>query len=115
MYQSACNVLLMPYQQRVEASSGGDISRYLSPMKVFEYMACGRPILSSDLPVLREALSEENAVLLPPTDVEAWVQALLHFERDPLEAERLGARARREAARNTWRNRAERVLEGLEV
>ena len=50
-YQSACDVLLMPYQRQVSASSGGDISRYLSPMKLFEYMACGRAICSSDLPV----------------------------------------------------------------
>ena len=52
LYQAACDVLLMPYQRQVAASSGGDIARYLSPMKLFEYMACERPIISSDLPVL---------------------------------------------------------------
>ncbi len=47
VFQAACDVLLMPYQQKVEASSGGDISRYLSPMKLFEYLACERAIVSS--------------------------------------------------------------------
>ena len=42
-------------------------------MKMFEYMAAGRAILSSDLPVLREVLNEENAILLPPDEPAAWV------------------------------------------
>ncbi len=58
LYQAACDVLLMPYQEAIAGSSGGDTARFASPMKVFEYMASGRPILSSDLPVLREVLDE---------------------------------------------------------
>ncbi len=61
LYQAACDVLMMPYQGHVAASSGGDISRYLSPMKLFEYMACGRAILASDLPVLKEVLNAQNS------------------------------------------------------
>ena len=76
IYQAACDFLLMPYQQQVAASSGGDISAYLSPMKLFEYMACQRPILSSNLPVLQEVLQPEFAILLPPQDVNAWVATL---------------------------------------
>ncbi|MCJ7703366.1 MAG: hypothetical protein MUO62_17415, partial [Anaerolineales bacterium] len=38
LYQAACDVLLMPYQQSVAASSGGDIAHFLSPMKLFEYL-----------------------------------------------------------------------------
>ncbi len=75
LYQAACDVLLMPYQRQVAASSGGDIARYLSPMKLFEYLACGRAILCSDLPVLHEVLNPENAVLLPPDDTQAWVKS----------------------------------------
>ena len=80
LYQASCDVLLMPYQEHVSASSGGDIAKYLSPMKMFEYLACGRPILSSDLPVLKEVLSSENAILLPPRDLAAWVTlSLIHI------------------------------------
>ena len=74
--QAACDVLLMPYQDKVSASSGGNIARYLSPMKLFEYMACQRAILSSNLPVLQEILNDQNAVLLPPKDVQSWVNAI---------------------------------------
>jgi len=112
-YHAACDLFLMPYQQRVAASSGGDISRYLSPMKLFEYMACDRPILCSDLPVLREVLNSSNAVLLPPEDVEAWVSALQSLRDNPERCLALSGQARCEVEGYTWEARAERILEGI--
>jgi glycosyltransferase involved in cell wall biosynthesis len=114
LYQAACEVLLMPYQPQVAASSGGDIARYLSPMKLFEYLACGRGILSSNLPVLQEILNEDNAILLPPGDLLAWVQAINRLQSDPELLAQLANRARQDAARFTWEKRAARILEGLE-
>jgi len=111
VYQAACEVLLMPYQRRVTASSGGDIARYLSPMKVFEYLACGRAILSSDLPVLQEALNSENAVLLPSQDVDAWMLALQRLRDLPDKRLRLARRARQDAAQYTWEARAARIFD----
>ena len=61
LYQAACDILLMPYEEAIAGSSGGDTARFASPMKAFEYMAAGRPILSSDLPVFREVLDEAFA------------------------------------------------------
>ena len=113
IYQAASDVLLMPYQQHVAASSGGDIGRYLSPMKLFEYLAVGRPILSSDLPVLREVLTPKNAVLLPPEEVEAWVGALEELRRDPSKRNSLGEQARADSLKFTWEQRAERIIAGV--
>lgn len=112
-YQSACEVLLMPYQQHVSASSGGDIAPYLSPMKLFEYLACGRAILSSDLPVLGEVLNTENAVLLPPDDVDAWVAALQELQANPDRGACLAKNARLDAEGYTWQARARRILDGI--
>ncbi len=112
-YQSACDILLMPYQQHVSASSGGDIARYLSPMKLFEYLACGRAILSSDLPVLREVLNSENAVLLPPGDIDAWVTALRELQANPELRACLAENARRDAKKYSWQARAKRILDGI--
>lgn len=111
--QAACDVLLMPYQQHVAASSGGDIGRYLSPMKLFEYLAVGRPVLSSDLPVLREVLTPKNAVLLPPEDVEAWTGALDELRRDSSKRNSLGEQARADSLNFSWEQRAERILAGV--
>lgn len=112
-YQAACEALLMPYQNRVAASSGGDIAPYLSPMKLFEYLACGRAILSSDLPVLREVLSPQNAVLLPAEDVDAWVAAIRELCDNPARRESLAAQARVDARKYTWENRARRIFDPL--
>lgn len=113
VYQAASDVLLMPYQRHVAASSGGDISRYLSPMKLFEYMANERAILSSDLPVLGEILNTDNAVLLHPDDIDAWVDALKHLEINPDYRRKLAAQARKDVQRYTWEARAEHILDGI--
>ncbi len=115
LYQAACDILLMPYQHRVAASSGGDIAPYLSPMKLFEYLACGRPIVSSDLPVLQEILNPQNAILVAADDLNAWEKALQDLKTAPGLGKRLGQQARRDAARYTWEMRARRILDGLEA
>lgn len=112
-YQAACDVLLMPYQHKVAASSGGDISRYLSPMKLFEYLASGRAILSSDLPVFREVLSPDVALLLPPDSLERWVAALLQLKADDERRRELGRRARQKSGIYSWEVRAANLLAGL--
>ncbi|HEX2991277.1 MAG TPA: glycosyltransferase family 4 protein, partial [Anaerolineales bacterium] len=62
-YQAAADILLMPYSRSIMGSSGSaDSAAVASPMKMFEYMAAGRAIVSSDLPVIREVLNESNAV-----------------------------------------------------
>lgn len=115
LYQAACEVLLMPYQQQVAASSGGDIAHYLSPMKMFEYLACGRAILSTDLPVLKEVLNSQNSVLLPPENVNAWQIALQELQTRPELLDQLSAQARKDAQNYSWDERARRILSGLMV
>jgi glycosyltransferase involved in cell wall biosynthesis len=111
------DVVLAPYQHQVAVSGGGgDISAVMSPMKLFEYMSWGKPILCSDLPVLREIIEHErNGILLPPDDVCAWIAAIRDLAENRRKRERLGAAARSDfLARHTWPDRARRVLEALE-
>jgi glycosyltransferase involved in cell wall biosynthesis len=115
LVQAACEVLLMPYERHIAVSGGGDTSETASPMKVFEYMAAGRPVLSSDLPIVRELLNEETAVLLPPEDSESWNSALRRLRDDPGRRAGLAARASRAVEAHTWTARARRALEGLEA
>jgi glycosyltransferase involved in cell wall biosynthesis len=112
-FHAASEILLMPYQYKVEASSGGDIAHYLSPMKMFEYLASGRAIISSDLPVLREVLNNENAVLLPPDNIEDWMKAVIDLRKDHVRRKMMAARARQQAHQFTWEKRATRILEGI--
>jgi glycosyltransferase involved in cell wall biosynthesis len=112
MIQASCDVLVMPYEQSIEVSSGGDTAAFASPMKVFEYLASGRAILASDLPVIREVLSESNSMLLPPDNAEAWIDALEKLLSDPGQRNWLAAHAKEDASQYGWVTRAEQVLEG---
>jgi glycosyltransferase involved in cell wall biosynthesis len=83
----------------------------MSPLKLFEYMAAGLPIVATDLPALREVLEDgENAVLVPPGNPDALARALTSMLGDAGAARALGDRARRDAAQYTWHRRAERAL-----
>lgn len=112
-YLAACDVLLMPYQRKVETVGGRDTARWTSPMKMFEYMATGRLIISSNLPVLLEVLNETNAVLCDPEDVDGWQRAIERAMVDREWREQLGQQARKDVKQYTWRRRVQRVLSGL--
>lgn len=112
-YQAAADVLLMPYGTRIAGSGGGNSAQIASPMKMFEYMAAGRPILTSDLPVIHEVLNENLAVFCPPEDLTAWEAALRDLQHDPARRSQLAETARAAVRQYTWLARAERALAGM--
>lgn len=103
----------MPYERSIAGSSGGNSADICSPMKMFDYLACGRAILSSDLPVLHEVLNENNAVFAPPENVQAWSAALRSLQADTQRRSALGRQARMDAERFSWRERARKALAGF--
>jgi len=111
------DVLLLPHPRTgVSGATGAtDISRWTSPMKMFEYMASGVPIVASDLPVLGEVLADGvNAIIAPAGDPAAWQAALERVLADPALRVRIATRAQHELRRDySWRARAERVVRGL--
>lgn len=112
-YQAAADVLLMPYGKQIAGSGGGNSAEIASPMKMFEYMAAGRPILTSDLPVIHEVLNEDMAVFCLPGDLSAWENELRSLQADSDRRERLAECARLAARDYTWQVRAERALAGM--
>jgi glycosyltransferase involved in cell wall biosynthesis len=107
------DVLLAPFSRRVESDSGIDISRWTSPMKVFEYMASGRPMIVSDLPVLREVLRPGvDALMVEPESTSALVAALVRLRDDAALRTRLAtSAAERARVEFTWTARARAILE----
>lgn len=63
------------------------------PLKVFDYLAAGRPIVATDIPAHRSVLSEEHAVLVPPTPA-GLAEGILGLLRDPGRARGLAEAAR---------------------
>jgi glycosyltransferase involved in cell wall biosynthesis len=82
-------------------------------MKMFEYMASKRAIISSDLPIIREVLNPSNAMLCPPEDIEAWSQALECLIFDDEKRHALAEQAWLDIQQYTWLERARKALEGF--
>lgn len=115
-YHRLADVLIAPYQHSVGVSGNGTQSaKCMSPLKIFEYMSSGKPILASDLPAIREVLSHgTTAWLASPTKYESWEEGLRHLRDHSELRARIGAAAKREfCAKYTWQARATRVLDNL--
>lgn len=108
---AALDVLLAPPRIQTSPMTGRDFGRWESPLKIFQYMAAGKPIIASDIPIVREILQHGvTALLAAAEDIEAWIAALRQLE-DPALAQRLGTAARTDLAqRFTWAAKAQRII-----
>ena len=113
MYQAAADVLLMPYGQKIEGSGGGNSAEIASPMKMFEYMAAGRAIISSDLPVIHEVLDPTLAAFCPPEKLVSWKEAIIDLKKDAAKRKELGRAARFYVQDFTWKKRAMKALDSF--
>lgn len=112
-YYQIADILIMPYEKKVSVSGGGDTSAWMSPMKTFEYMASGKPIISSDLPALREVLNDDVAILVEPGNLEHWKYSIENTLTNETLANKISTNARQKAERNTWESRANKILSYL--
>jgi glycosyltransferase involved in cell wall biosynthesis len=101
----SCDVATIPW-------TWTEFSAYFtSPLKLFEYMAAGVPILATDLPSIREVLRHgENAWLVPPSNPKALAEGIRHLLENPDLAERLAQQARKDVRQYTWKRRAAVIL-----
>ena len=112
--RSRCDILLLPYQEKVGIyNSDSDTARWMSPMKLFEYMSSNKAIVSSDLPVLREVLNRENSILVKSNAVAEWEKAIVSL-KDKIFRERIGQKAYDDFNKKyTWDKRAQNIFYDL--
>ena len=88
------DILIAPYQYKVFINNGLNTASWMSPLKIFEYMSAGKPIVSSKLNVLKEVLTHNyNALLVKPDDVEEYDVVELEWPASPAAAPSIAANA----------------------
>jgi glycosyltransferase involved in cell wall biosynthesis len=113
LYQAAADVLLMPFGKTIAGSSGGNTAEVCSPLKMFEYMAAGRAILTSDLPVLREVLNESNACFYLLEDYDDLQDKFSGLLNDPGRRKALADAALNDVKKYTWQERMRRIMQAF--
>ncbi|NGY03628.1 glycosyltransferase family 4 protein [Solimonas terrae] len=115
------DIALAPYGQVVHGArrkpGGANLAKWMSPIKIFEYMAVGLPIVTSDLAVLREVLDDgRTALLSTPDDAESLAAAVRRLAADADLRRSLATAAQAElSARYTWDRRAQLIADFLDA
>ncbi|MEA3437529.1 MAG: glycosyltransferase [Thermodesulfobacteriota bacterium] len=113
-YINSLDICILPNQKIVRGygagkNIGSNIGDFTSPLKMFEYMAHKKPIIASDLKVLKEVLNDDIALLVNPENGNQWIDAINKLKDKNLR-ETISNNAIKEFNNYTWKNRANKVL-----
>ena len=104
LWLCAADVLVLPNTGKQKVSL-----YYTSPMKLFEYMACGVPIVASKIPSIMEILNAENSVLVTPDNPRALAEGIESVLEKKLVND-IGKKAQEDVKEFTWDKRAEKMI-----
>jgi glycosyltransferase involved in cell wall biosynthesis len=111
LFQKAADVLVLPHSMKYLHSA-----YYTSPLKLFEYMAAGAPIIAAKLPAIREVIKHgDNGWLVAPDDPSALAAGIRHVLRNKDLGAAMAAQAVRDVKNYTWQGRAGRIVEGVKL
>jgi glycosyltransferase involved in cell wall biosynthesis len=108
-YLKAADLLVIPNSSSIKISS-----EYTSPLKLFEYMASKRPIISSDLPSLRAVLNETNCVFAKADNIQSFKEAISKILNDEKLASDISVQAFEDVQKYTWQKRVEDIMKVIE-
>jgi len=106
VFLKAADILTLP-----NSPVNDNSSFYTSPMKLFEYMASGRPIIASDLLSIREILDENNSVLVSPNNPKLLAEGIIKILSDDNLREKIQSQSYRDSKLYTWQNRVKEIID----
>lgn len=114
-YGIAMDILIAPYLNNVQGAGGKNskknLAKWMSPLKIFDYMSYCKPIITSDLPVLHDVLNKNNSILCSPENIGEWVSAINRLVEDKREAKRIAENANIDFINKfTWDIRAKKII-----
>lgn len=109
MFMRAADVLVLPNTAKDPAS------KYeTSPVKLFEYMCSGTPIVASDLPSIRNVVSEREVFFFEPDNPKSLAKTAQMVLEKKDEAERRARAARQEVTRYSWEEKSKSIIKFME-
>lgn len=109
LYMKAADTLVMNYPDEKHFAS------YMSPLKLFEYMASGTPIITSDLPSVREVLDDSSAFFFKPGDFDGLVKKIIESLEEKSLSEKKAEIAYKKVNQYSWQKRAENILKFINI
>lgn len=104
------DIALMPYQKKVSSVGQKDIAKWMSPLKMFEYMSYKTAIISSEHIVLKEILNSKNSFIVNSFHEDHWVRKIKYILKNKIAAKKKANRAFKDSFKYTWPNRARIIL-----
>lgn len=102
LWQRAADVLTLPNTAKEDISA-----RYTSPMKLFEYMASGTPVVASDIPSIREVAGGDKVALVAPDDAVALAAGIKQILESG--GQSFASAAQKWIQNHSWSKRGERI------
>ena len=104
-YINRCAICFVPAVRERNAQIGG------SSLKLYEYMACGKPVIVSDIPGLDIVAQYEAGLIVEAENVAALEEAVLYLLENPELCKQMEENARETARKHfSWRHTTERIL-----
>jgi len=105
VYLKAADILAIPNSAKEKISS-----RYTSPLKLFEYMSSRGPIVASDLPSIREILSNENCVFSRSDDPKSFAKSIEKILNNPDLVHAITNKSFESVKQYSWRVRVNNII-----
>lgn len=109
LYLRAMDILLIPFPRTLHLAYSA------SPLKLFEYMAAGRPIIATDLPSLREILTPKQAIFIKPNRPKQMAAAISTLAESKELRHKLGTNAFHLAGNYTYAKRGKLISSFISV
>ena len=110
---SKSHILLMPYSHQVSVRAKNiNTANYCSPLKMFDYLAAGKIIMSSKLDGICEILKhKKNAIIVNKYHKDNWIIELNKLLKNKYNVNKISKNSFITAKKNTWNRRANKIID----
>ena len=107
---SRYDIALMPFSKRIYGRGNIDISKSISPLKMFDYMASGKIIIASELKIYEHILkNKHNSILIKSNNPIKWKENIEKIFKNPKKYKKISINAYHNVKKYTWDARVKKI------